>query len=168
VWTPTGARGVAAVLKTRVRNSEGQLRRVGELLVTPWHPIQCQGQWVFPHQVADETLACTGSVYSVLLAPSGHPDSHAIEVGGHICVTLGHGIVGGGKDARSHPFFGHYRNVVLALARLQADRSGRSRCAGLRRDSRTGLACGFISAVGGKNRSKGSVTTQAAKKKYRV
>lgn len=144
VWTPMGRRKVAAVLKTRVRDHSQQLCRVGELLVTPWHPIKYQDQWVFPSQVSRGTIPFHGDVYSVLLLPFQHPDGHAIEVGGHVAVTLGHGVVGRKGDVRSHPFFGNYRRVVTSLSRLQADRNGHLGCGGMRRDARTGLACGFV------------------------
>lgn len=163
VWTPTGIRRVAAVLKTRVRNGHGQLCRVGELLVTPWHPIQYRGQWVFPNEVVEDVLPFTGWVFSVLLAPAIQADSHAIEVGGQVCVTLGHGIEGDETDVRSHPFFGHYRKVVKALSRLQKDQGGRLRCAGLQRDQRTGLACGFVGTVAVRNTPNAGVRKGASK-----
>lgn len=143
VWTPMGGRRVVAVLKTNVRSNNQKLCRVGDLLVTPWHPVKHQGQWAFPAQVADLTVGSKGSVYSVLLAPSKQPDAHAIEVGGQVCVTLGHGIIKSPNDVRAHSFFGNYRRVAMSLSRLNADKNGHLRCVGLQRDSRTGLACGF-------------------------
>jgi len=144
VWTPMGGRRVVAVLKTNLRSNNQELCQIGDLLVTPWHPIKHQGQWAFPTQVADRTIRFKGSVYSVLLAPSRRSDAHAIEVGGQVCVTLGHGIVKSSNDIRAHGFFGNYRRVLMSLSRLNADKKGRLRCVGLKRDSRTGLACGFI------------------------
>ena len=145
VWTPTGGRQVLAVLKTNIRGNSQRLCQIGNLLVTPWHPIKHEGQWKFPAQVAERTVPSRGSVYSVLLAPSRLPDAHAIEVGGQVCVTLGHGISKSTADGdvRAHEFFGNYRLVATSLARLRADKNGHLQCVGLQRDSKTGLACGF-------------------------
>ncbi|KAK7913764.1 hypothetical protein LTR80_012215, partial [Exophiala xenobiotica] len=85
VWTPMGARAVAAVLKTRIAKQSQKLCRVGELLVTPWHPIKHQGQWTFPNLVTKSLVPFNGSVYSLLLAPFHHPDGHAIMIEGEVC-----------------------------------------------------------------------------------
>jgi hypothetical protein len=145
VWTPTGARAIAAILRTRMPGEKQKLCRVGELLVTPWHPIMRDGKWVFPAQVAESSYLIKGSVYSLLLAPHQQADSHAIEIGGLVCVTLGHGLVVRNKDdVRAHPFFGSYRRVALASLRLPVDKNQHLRCGGMLRNAKTGLACGFV------------------------
>ncbi|EXJ77932.1 hypothetical protein A1O3_09091 [Capronia epimyces CBS 606.96] len=145
VWTPMGAREVAAVVKTRVRrHDEVQLCRVGELWVTPWHPLQHEGRWVFPMEIADDTTAFEGDVYSVLLTPSRHVAAHAVEVSGQVCVTLGHGLLRRRGDVRSHPFLGHYQRVAASLSRLPTDKHGHVESGGLQRNGVTGLACGFM------------------------
>ena len=124
VWTPMGSRAIAAILRTRINGKKQKLCRVGKLLVTPWHPIKHNGRWVFPNQVAERSYSLKGSVYSLLLAPHGGPDSHAIEIEGQICVTLGHGLVNRSKnDARGHPFFGSYCHVALASLSLPMDKN---------------------------------------------
>lgn len=144
VWTPAGNSRILAVVRTRAQGREQSVCRVGDLLVTPWHPIKYEGRWRFPVEVADAALAFTGSVYSVMLTASGNPDAHAIEVGGQVCVTLGHGIVRGGEDVRSHAFFGNHSTVMRSLSRLAVDQNGHIRCVGLQRRSKDGLACGFL------------------------
>lgn len=147
VWTPMGARRVVAVVKTRVHYQDGgRLCRVGKLLVTPWHPLLHGDRWVFPKDVADDTEAFQGDVYSVLLTPSRHAAAHAVEIGGQVCVTLGHGVVGRKGDIRSHPFFGNYRRVLMGLSPLRRDNKGHLKCGGLRRAVVTGLASGFMAA----------------------
>lgn len=158
VWTPVGARAIAAILRTKIRGEKQKLCRVGELLVTPWHPIKHDGRWTFPSQIAKRSLRSTGSVYSLLLAPFGHSDGHAIEIGGQVCVTLGHGLVNHSKtDARPHAFFGSYDRMVLASLRLPMDRNQHLRCGGMLRNAKTGLACGFVRPLlaGGRKRSSG-------------
>ena len=151
VWTPTGANPIAAILRTRIRGEKQKLCRIGDLLVTPWHPVQHEGHWVFPSQITEPKHLLARSVYSVLLAPNQKSDSHAIEIGGKVCVTLGHGLVSRSKnDARAHPFFGSYRRVGMALLRLGMDQNQQVRCGGMMRNAKTGLACGFVRPVVGR------------------
>ncbi|EXJ56425.1 hypothetical protein A1O7_06768 [Cladophialophora yegresii CBS 114405] len=150
VWTPVGARAIAAILRTRIRGQKQKLCRVGELLVTPWHPIKHDEKWVFPSQVATRSVSSKGSVYSILLTPFPSPHGHAVEIGGQLCVTLGHGLVSQSQrkdDVRAHPFFGSYRRVAVAALRLPMDKNQHLRCGGLVRTAKTGLACGFAKPV---------------------
>ncbi|KAL2444738.1 hypothetical protein ABEF95_017202 [Exophiala dermatitidis] len=145
VWTPNGARKVIAVVKTQVSRKAGQpLCRIGELLVTPYHPLLQEGRWVFPKDVAEITESCWGLVFSVILAPSRDPADHAMKIGGQVCVTLGHGVVAGSEDdVRAHAFFGNHRRVALSLLQLPKGGSGHFRCSGVKRDPVSGLVCGF-------------------------
>ncbi|KAL8370063.1 hypothetical protein RB595_000430 [Gaeumannomyces hyphopodioides] len=119
VHTPLGPRAVAAVLRTRVRRAA--VRRVGGVVVTPWHPVRRTsdggGGWAFPADMAEARPALyTGSVFSVLLEPDPSPRAHAFLVAGPAAadadspsalwgVCLGHGLVGrrrceaGGEEA---------------------------------------------------------------------
>ncbi|OCT49425.1 U-box domain containing protein [Cladophialophora carrionii] len=153
VWTPMGARAIAAILRTRIRGHRQKLCRIGELLVTPWHPVQHDGKWVFPSQVATRGVSFKGSVYSILLTPFPHPNGHAVEIGGQLCVTLGHGLVSPSQsknDVRAHPFFGSYRCVAVALLRLPVDKNRHLRCGGMMRGPKSGLACGFVKPMAAK------------------
>jgi hypothetical protein len=146
VWTPIGARAIIAILRTTAKNQ--RLCRLGELLVTPWHPIYHAGQWVFPNNIA-RSFRFSGSVYSVLLAPHADADGHAIEIGGKIAVTLGHGFTVRNKgDVRGHGFFGSYAAVAKSLGTLPVDKNGHFRCGGLLRSKKTGLASGFLRLEG--------------------
>ncbi|EEH07972.1 U-box domain-containing protein [Histoplasma capsulatum G186AR] len=145
VWTPLGPRRVRAVLATAVKNTI--LCNIGSLSITPWHPIQVAGDWIFPSHVSEQNVPFSGTVYSVLLDPSPVSDAHAIMVEGHVCVSLGHGIQGC-NDVRAHPFFGSYPSVLRSLASLPRDVNGILRCSGMKRNPLTGLACGFIGEGG--------------------
>jgi hypothetical protein len=148
VQSPVGPCKVTAVVKTepleRVRR--GMLCRIGDLWVTPWHPCFIDDQWTFPALVAEESKDCDVPVFSVMLQRDGNPDTHAIDVAGVRCVTLGHGIMtrNGGSDVRAHDFFGSYEAVTNSLATLPRNRFGQLRCAGISRGS-DGLAYGFLS-----------------------
>ncbi|KAI0441576.1 U-box domain-containing protein [Xylaria telfairii] len=149
VKTPVGPRCVQAILKTPVH--ESLMCRVGNLVVTPWHPInigQSEGNvcsesgWAFPTDITKQTTTYSGVIYSVLLESDRDVDAHAIRVGGVWGVTLGHGILSG-SDVRAHSFFGDYSAVSKGLSGLGPGENGVYIGAGVRRDAGTGLVCGF-------------------------
>jgi Hint-domain/VWA / Hh protein intein-like/von Willebrand factor type A domain len=147
VWTPKGSRKIVAVVKTDpMPNPKDVLCRVGDLWVTPYHPISVSGQWIFPATVAAETKPCRAAVYSILLAFSKDSDAHVIKVAGQDATTLGHGVreqVEGSTDVRAHAFFGDYVKVVRSLMKLTKDKNGQLTSFGLEKSARSGLSCGF-------------------------
>ncbi|OJD33474.1 u-box domain-containing protein [Diplodia corticola] len=154
VLTPAGPRRVAAVVQTSL--SRVALCKLGGLLVTPWHPIlDAQSkEWVFPAMVADARVRRGVKVYSLLLERSYGPEAHAVNVGGHWCVTLGHGKTEmSAEDVRGHEFFGDYAKVMRELKRLPKGSDGLFRCGGMARDGATGLACGFKKPIEGHGRA---------------
>ncbi|RYP73549.1 hypothetical protein DL771_003588 [Monosporascus sp. 5C6A] len=147
VRTPLGSRRVVATLRTPVRRVP--MCRVGELLVTPWHPVRNeQGRWVFPADVTAKRVRYSGAVYSVLLQKDHNVAAHAVKVGGVWGVTLGHGLVAGSDDVRAHPFFGDYAKVLKSLESLGLGRNGVKSCSGVQREVIGGLICGFRRARG--------------------
>ncbi|KAL2383786.1 hypothetical protein RJZ90_002417 [Blastomyces dermatitidis] len=141
VWTPCGPRRVRAILATAVKDTV--VCNIGSLIITPWHPIQVAGDWMFPSDVSERNIPFSGKVYSILLDSSPDSDAHAIMVEGHVCVSLGHGVRSG-NDVRAHAFFGSYPSVARSLASLPRDVNGVLRCSGVKRNPLTELACGFI------------------------
>ncbi|TLD27588.1 u-box domain-containing protein [Venturia nashicola] len=144
VWTPLGPRAAVAVVATKVKLYE--MCRIGELVITDWHPLFIHGDWSFPYDVAVERELYTGTIYSLLLERDEVPEAHAIQIGGHLAVTLGHGMAGASSkdDARAHPFFGDYEKVKGNLEMLAKDRRGTYISVGVVKDMETGLVCGFI------------------------
>jgi hypothetical protein len=118
VWTPKGMREIVAVIATRVQDAE--MCRMGELVITPWHPICLDEKWVFPSGVAESTVIYTGSIYSLLLEPDQNDRAHGVKVGGYLAATLGHGVTqaGEGNDERANAFFGDYEKVLERLEAL--------------------------------------------------
>lgn len=143
VWTPLGPRKVVAVVATKTEACD--MCRIDELVITDWHPLLINEQWSFPKDVTVERELYTGTIYSLLLERDEIPEAHAVRVGGHVVVTLGHGLVARGKDdARAHPFFGDYQKVEDSLEMLAKDRTGTNISTGVVKDVETGLVCGFI------------------------
>ena len=145
VVTPKGTRRVGAVVRTVIESERVMMCRIGELRVTPWHPVRIRGKWVFPANVVEAQLEECDAIYSVLLEADADVDAHAFEVEGVTAVTLGHGLVASkGGDARAHPFFGSYTKVLDSLKDLAGfeGEDGVTHCVGVHRDS-ADLICGF-------------------------
>lgn len=147
VWTPKGGRKVVAIIATPVRGRD--MCRIGDLVVTPWHPIFLNQEWAFPSTVSKSIIPYTGSIYSLVLEQDQDDGAHAVEVGGILAVTLGHGIVqpeiqvGGRNDVRMHEFFGDYKKVLEGVKHLSVE-DGVAQSGGAYRDRETGLVCGFL------------------------
>ena len=158
VQTLAGPRIVAAVVRTRTHGRELSICRLGELLITPWHPIMVpdtdtgMSGWVFPTHVMEPELVSCDALYSVLLEPGedvgSSTDAHSICVSDVWTVTLGHGIVENAKDVRAHAFFGDYNKVSWNLSKLPGfvDPDGVVECEGVRRGA-DGKICGFAGEV---------------------
>ncbi|KAI1440620.1 hint-domain-containing protein [Annulohypoxylon stygium] len=154
VHTPVGARLVAAVLKTEV--CKVLLCRVGDLAITPWHPIKIGhtrtvSQWGFPANLVLESgqsqiMLYSGYIYSVLLQPDCDSEAHALKFGGIWAVTLGHGMIHG-SDARAHLFLGDYEKVAKSIAGLNPGEDGVALSSGVKRRHSDGLVCGFKSPI---------------------
>jgi hypothetical protein len=62
VQTPTGPRRIAAVVRTNVRRGSLLLCRLGDLVITPWHPVKYTGdgsrsaRWAFPAHLVEPQL----------------------------------------------------------------------------------------------------------------
>lgn len=144
VRTPTGSRLVSAVLKTMVRGVA--MRKVGNLVVTPWHPVKVDGTaagWTFPAELGQPRVVLySGPIYSVLLQPDRDVEAHALQFGGVWAVTLGHGLVRG-DDVRAHGFLGDYVKVKRAIMRLRPRKDGVAVSSGVKRRNGDGLVCGF-------------------------
>ncbi|KAG8743713.1 hypothetical protein FRC10_011586 [Ceratobasidium sp. 414] len=148
VRTPSGTAQVAAVLRTACPGRVMDLCTVGELAVTPWHPIIHNDGWVFPADVCESRPVPCEAVYSILLEPSPSGESHALCIEGTWCVTLGHGCT---DSVRAHEFLGDYTKVVEALSKMDGYYSddGMIESTGVARDPVTGLVCGFKSVLKG-------------------
>ncbi|OBT53949.1 hypothetical protein VE04_05080 [Pseudogymnoascus sp. 24MN13] len=144
LWTPKGARQPVGILGTAVEDEA--MCKIGDLVITAWHPVFLDKKWVFPGHNADSTTQYTGTIYSLLLEQDADAEAHAVEVGGMLAVTLGHGITGaaedGNDDIRAHEFFGDYAKVFEGLQALPV-LDGVYSSVGVERDEATGLVSGF-------------------------
>jgi hypothetical protein len=158
IETMVGRRKVAAIVRTAVPSGGALLCKVGNLLVTPWHPVVFSEKWSFPADiVVPEVMACD-AVYSILLLRESNENveadanAHTIFVGGMWCVTLGHGITSSATgDVRAHAFLGNYEKVVRDISFLDGfhGTDGIARCAGTQRSAVDQHICGFVGEKAG-------------------
>ncbi|KFX93499.1 hypothetical protein O988_06791 [Pseudogymnoascus sp. VKM F-3808] len=145
LWTPKGARKLVGILETTVENEP--VSKIGDLVITLWHPISVDEKWTFPCQATESQTQYTGKIYSLLLERDADSEAHVVEVGGKLAVTLGHGITravdGGSEDVRAHEFFGDYDKVLKGLQGLSVE-EGVYASSGVQRDTATGFVCGFV------------------------
>ena len=98
------------------KNSEDMVRLSDDLVITPYHPVNVQGLWQFPKDIAKETIPSYCLVYSILLEPntSGEELYHTVWIGGVLVACLAHHITQ--SEVIQHDFFGTDR-VIESLTR---------------------------------------------------
>lgn len=141
VMTPNGKPAqVTCVLKTPCQNGLTYLTQVGNLLVTPFHPVRVDGVWHFPCSLNQPQQMPCDAVYSYVLK-----DTHVMLIDGVECVTLGHNFQ---EDVVRHPYFGS-QQVIKDLKQFRGWTSGfiqlQPGC--LVRDNQTTLVCGLSQGV---------------------
>lgn len=99
VMTPTGPTTVKYAIKYCVPSGSMDMTQVNDtLMITPYHPIQKDGAWVFPHDHFPTSSVALDAVYNLVL-----DTKHHVLVGDVVCCTLGHGEKG---PVIEHPYFG--------------------------------------------------------------
>ena len=140
VWTPTGPSRVRALVVCNTAQPTQGMCQIGTLFITPWHPIQQDGEWVFPCDVVPLTHMELRTVYNVLL-----DSGHILDVEGVLAVTLAHNFTG---SVVEHEFFGTSK-VVRDLEKVAGWDVGtptfQNLCA--RRDPETGRINGWYEGV---------------------
>jgi hypothetical protein len=136
VVTPFGPARVEALVTCNTYGRAQPMVNLGNLCITPWHPIRIHGNWVFPAEIADFRDRILRTVYNLVL-----DSGHIAIVEGYECVTLAHGF---SQPVVSHPYFGTY-HVIDDLMKVPGWHEGRPTFTNLvaLRDE-TGLICAWI------------------------
>jgi hypothetical protein len=134
VKTPQGEAVLVCLVET-VLGPSSRLVQLGQLEVTPWHPIREPGAvaWVFPAEIGKTAASQVLSVYSFLL-----DRAHILLIEGYECIGLAHGIMD--DEVAAHPYFG--TDLVTAdLKQMRGWATGHVRLASgcCIRDSKSGL-----------------------------
>jgi Mg-chelatase subunit ChlD len=89
---------VRCVIKSAVPNRILSMCKISKMLITPWHPIISNGQWVFPINVAEETLVRIDYIYNIVLE-----SGHVLFINNCPVVTLGHNF---SEPIVAHAYYG--------------------------------------------------------------
>lgn len=89
---------VRCVIKSAVPTGILPMCKISEMLITPWHPIISNDQWVFPINVAEETLVHIDYIYNIVLE-----SGHVLFINNCPVVTLGHDF---SEPIVAHPYYG--------------------------------------------------------------
>ena len=98
VITPHGISRVNLILKTDCTGHTVDICRVGNLFVTPWHPIMHHGVWKFPNELSNPVPTKCEVIYSFLLE-----EHHIMTIEHTNVICLAHGYTEG---ILNHPFWG--------------------------------------------------------------
>jgi hypothetical protein len=91
---------VVCVVKYKCNNNKSDMVKINnELIITPYHPILENNEWVFPMSLGKITEYECEYVYNLVL-----DSNHTVNIDSTICVTLGHNI--SENFVVSHNYFG--------------------------------------------------------------
>ncbi len=137
VATPTGNAVVRALVTCGTQQRSQPMTNLGDLWITPWHPIRLNGEWRFPADVAGLCERLIPVVYNLVL-----DTGHIVYADGYETCTLAHGF--NDSPVIQHDFFGTNR-VLEDLANAPGWDVGRPTFRNLVaiRDTATGVICGW-------------------------
>jgi len=143
IKTSNGYQRIRAITKSFA--PKNALVDVDGLVITKYHPIIHNGEWVFPinHPNAKEENIDSCYVYSILFEERG---ISGVTVNNILCATLGHGFTDKDKyPIIGHKFFGDYDAIVESLETLGLVASLDGVIGiGIRRDEENDDVVGFI------------------------
>jgi hypothetical protein len=80
---------VMCVVEYKLTNDMHDLVKLGNLCITPWHPIKVDREWVYPTDLGGFKYTSSEPVYNLVL-----DCGHTVEIGGYTCCTLAHNMKG--------------------------------------------------------------------------
>ena len=89
---------IICVVKLKV-NKEISMCEFNEMLITPYHPMYVEKEWIFPHHLCEPSLYEIDYMYDFVL-----DSGHIIEINNNKVITLGHGFKF--NDIVQHEYFG--------------------------------------------------------------
>jgi hypothetical protein len=109
VWTSDGPASVLLHVTLGSYNNIRQMCRIGNLLITPWHPVHDSSRWIFPEDIVPSEECTMPTVYNLVLS-----HGNIINVEDILSVTLGHEYT---EDVLKHEFFGSRKRILEALSK---------------------------------------------------
>jgi hypothetical protein len=132
---------IVCIVETKVEDIA--MIQVGNLSISPWHPIKKNGIWIFPNNLKEkEIIQYEGKIYSFLLVNKKGQYAEDLIIENEVCIAFAHGIEN--DEVATHPFYGSM--AVVDELKLAPENDGKVRIASVKRDEETGLVCGFVFA----------------------
>jgi len=110
-----------ALIKTDRRGQKTEFCELGDLVITPTHPVFFEDRWHHPKTLTPAYDEDVDYVYNLVLKPG--PDgkrAQSLQVDGHECVALAHGITYE-QDPIAHDTFWGSEAVVDSIKNLYPD-----------------------------------------------
>ena len=117
VHTLHGPTIVRYAIEFNIKAKSQPMCQIGNLCITPWHPILENNVWIRPVDKVGYTDRLIQTVYNLILE-----NNHTINVEQHWCITLGHGQTTG---ILYHPFFASIKKVLGCLQQQPGFSDGR-------------------------------------------
>ena len=117
VWTIAGPATVEYAIEIGTKQPKQPMVLLGELLITPWHPVLDKMVWRHPADLGSIQDYAVSKVYNLVLS-----HGHIVNVSGILTVTLGHGFKG---QTIEHAYFGNKDLVLYDLASQPGFAEGR-------------------------------------------
>ena len=139
VWTIAGPSVVEYAIEMNIRQSNQPMVQLGDLLLTPWHPVLDKMVWRVPADLAPIADYAVQTVYNLILN-----QGHIVDVGGVLTVTLGHGFKG---SVIEHAYFGNKELILYDLASQPGFAEGRPVYKNLAAKKENGIIVGWFDDV---------------------
>jgi hypothetical protein len=117
VWTIAGSATVEYAIEIDTKQPKQPMVLLGELLITPWHPVLDKMVWTHPADMGSIQDYAVSKVYNLVLSRG-----HIVNVSGILTVTLGHGFKG---QTIEHAYFGNKDLLLYDLASQPGFAEGR-------------------------------------------
>ena len=127
---------VECVVKYKCVDNKIKLCKLGNLEITPTHPIYKDNKWIFPNTIEKETLVNCEYVINLVLNTR-----ESINVNNYDCCTLGHGIQG---EVIGHPFLGTELVIDNLKSFVNDYNDGVVEISNVERNPETNLICKYV------------------------
>lgn len=140
VWTISGGSPVQYALELGTKQTSQPMVLVGDLWITPWHPILVNNSWQFPASLAPISERMMPKVYNLVIG-----GGRVVRLNDVLTVSLGHGLTG---PVIEHAFFGNKELILRDIAKQPGFAEGRPVFQNLKvRKDEAGLICGWYDDI---------------------
>jgi hypothetical protein len=139
VWTLRGIATVEYALELGTEQASQPMVKLGDLWITPWHPVIDNDAWTLPEKLAPVEDRIMPRVYNLIL-----DHGHIVNISGILTVTLGHNI---NRLGVAHPFFGKKDLILRDIQGQPGFSEGRPVFKNLQVKREDDLICGWYDKI---------------------